>query len=108
LDPSRARRDKKSCPKVFDVEDDDEEVDITHGNQVSKFGEQFHLHTIIREDIFIGQKFADFDINLSFSNLPTSIYQRMLGKKVGIGDNEIDDWWDCTRQQLGAPALKIA
>ena len=73
LDPTRARRDKKSCPKVFDVEDDDEQVDITHDNQVSKFGEQFHVHTIIREDIFVGQKFADFDIDLSFSNLPTSI-----------------------------------
>ena len=75
---------------VLDVEDDNEHADITHGNQVSKFGEQFHLHTIIREDIFIGQKFADFDIDLSFSNLPTSICQRMA-KKLGIDDNEIKD-----------------
>jgi hypothetical protein len=84
---------------VLDVEDDNEHADITHGNQVSKFGEQFHLHTIIREDIFIGQKFADFDIDLSFSNLPTSICQR-IAKKLGIDDNEIEDWWDCTRQQV--------
>ncbi len=89
-DPTRARRDKKSCPMEFDVEDDDEQVYITHGKQVSQFGEQFHLHTIIREDLSIGQKFADFDIDLTFSNLPTSICQRMA-KKLGIDDNEIED-----------------
>jgi hypothetical protein len=74
---------------VYDVEDDDEQVDITHGIQVSKFGGQFLLYTITREDILIGQKFVDFDINLSSNNLPTSICQRMAKKlmtmKLKIG-----------------------
>jgi hypothetical protein len=99
LDPTGAHRDERSFPKVFNVEDDDEQVDITRGNQVSKFGEQFHLHTIIREGIFIGQKFADFNINISFSNLLRSICRRMA-KKLGIDDDEIEDWWACTRQQV--------
>jgi hypothetical protein len=38
---------------VFNVVNDFEQVDITHGNKVTKFGEQFLLHTIMREDIFI-------------------------------------------------------
>jgi hypothetical protein len=41
---------------VFDVDNDVEQVDISHGNQVTNFGEQLHdLHTIIREDILIGR-----------------------------------------------------
>jgi hypothetical protein len=101
LDPTRALRDKKSCPKVFDVDNDVKQVDITHGNQVSRFGEHFQFHTIIREDIFIGQKVADFDINLSFSNLPTSICRRiaksleLMKMKLKIGGTVQDS--TCTR-----------
>jgi hypothetical protein len=63
------------------------------------FREQFHLHTFIREDIFIGQNFADFDIDLSFSNLLMSICQRMA-KKLETDDDEIEYWWDCERQKV--------
>ena len=72
---------KYSCPKVFDVNDDEQQVDVTHDDQqVSKFGEQFHLYTNLREDVFVGQKFADIDINVYFSYLPISICQRMAKK----------------------------
>jgi hypothetical protein len=52
-----------------------------------RYQHQQYYYSIFREDNFIGQTFADFDIDLSFSNLPTSICQRMA-KKLGILDDE--------------------
>jgi hypothetical protein len=74
-------------------------------NQVSILGGQIHLHTIIRENIFTGQKFAAFDFDLSFSNLPTSISQRM-GKSwelMTMKSRSVDLY-----KSACAPALEIA
>jgi hypothetical protein len=85
---------KRPHKRVFDDEEDD---DITHGNQVTKFTETFRLHNVIKESIFTHQKFANFDVDLKFSNKPDSICQRMA-KRLGIDDDELEDWWDCTRK----------
>ena len=82
---------------VVDDDDDDNEHDnITHGHQLTRAGENFVLDTVIREDIFAGQKFADFDVDLKFSNNPESICRRMA-RKLAVEDDEVEDWWDCTR-----------
>ena len=103
-----ARRDKVRratggpTNKVFDVEDDDdddEQDNIAHGHQLTRVGENFVLDTVIRDEIFTGQKFADFNVELKFSNNPESICRRMA-QKLAIEDNEVEDWWECTRSHV--------
>ena len=74
-----ARRDKARrategpTNKVFDVEDDDDDDErdnVAHGHQLTRVGENFLLDTVIRDEVFSGQKFADFDVDLKFSNNP--------------------------------------
>jgi hypothetical protein len=104
-----ARRDKARranegpTNKVFDVEDDDDDDDerenVAHGHQLTRVGENFVLDTVIRDEVFTGQKFADFDVDLKFSNNPESICRRMA-QKLAVEDDEVEDWWDCTRSHV--------
>ena len=48
------------CSMMF--VDDDEQDDITHDHQLTRVEENFVLDTAIRDDIFSGQKFADFEV----------------------------------------------
>jgi hypothetical protein len=80
-----------------DDDDVDVDVDVDHGNRVTKFTKAFRLHTVIKEHIFTRQKFVILDSDLKFSNKPESVCQRMASK-LGIDDDEIEDWWDCTRK----------
>jgi hypothetical protein len=107
------RPTKRGLDNVLDVEDNDNDDDddeddyldydegeddnVAHGHQLTKAGENFVLDTVIRDEVFTRQKFVNKDVDLKFSNNPNSICRRMA-KKLGVEDDDVEDWWESTRE----------
>ena len=94
------RATERPINKVFDVEDDDDddyvdyddgrEDNVAHGHQLTKAGENFVLDSVIQDEVFTRQKFVSKDVDLKFSNNPSSICRRMA-LKLAVEDDDVEE-----------------
>ena len=81
------------------------EIDVSHGHQLTKVGREFVLDAIIKEEVYARTKFPDKNA-LSFSNNEDSICQ-FMAKKLKIPDNEVELWWRDTKKHVHQALTKL-
>ena len=81
------------------------EIDVSHGHQISKVGRQFVLDAIIKEEVYPRTKFPD-TAGLSFSNDEQSICQ-FMAKRLKIADNNVEVWWRSTHKHVHQTLTKL-
>ena len=81
------------------------EIDVSHGHQISKVGRQFVLDAIIKEEVYPWTKFPD-SAGLSFSNDKESICQ-FMATRLKIASNNVEVWWRSTHKHVHQTLTKL-